>query len=87
MDKVDLYHIFQINDRKMNNESSMVFKSSKVAAQIFVEMQNDSHSQNTNMPVNPMKEQVSHLDGIHSRVHGYMTLTLWIYSPVTLGVM
>ena len=44
MDKVDPYHIFQINDRKMNNESSMVFKSSQIAAQLAVEMHNDGHS-------------------------------------------
>ena len=86
-DKVDPYHIFQINDRKMNNESSMVFKSSQIAAQLAVEMHNDGHSQKTNMPINPMKEQVAYLDGMHSRVHGYVTLTLWVYSPVTLGVM
>ena len=86
-DKVDPYHIFQINDRKMNNESSMVFKSSQVAAQLAIEMHNDSHSQNRNIPFNPMKDQVAYLDGMHSRVHGYVTLTLWVYSPVTLGVM
>ena len=40
-----------------------------------------------NIQVNPMKEQVAYLDGMHSRIQGYVTLTLWVYSPVILGVM
>ena len=83
-DKVDPFHIFQINDRNMNNESSIVFKSSKVAAQVAVQIHNTGQN---NIPVNLMKEQVAYLDGMHSRVQGYVTLTLWVYSPVTLGVM
>ena len=63
----------------MNNESPMVFKSSKVAAQLAVEMHNDSHSQNTNMPVNSMKEQVAYLDGMHSK-------SSWVCDTHSLGI-
>ena len=27
------------------------------------------------------------MDGLHGRVAGFVTLTMWIYSPVTLGVL
>ena len=83
-DKVYPFHVFQINDRNMNNESSIVFESSKVAAKLAIEMHNNGQG---NIPLNPVNDQVAYLDGMHFRVQGYVALTLWVYSPVTLGVM
>lgn len=33
---------------------------------------------------NPLQQQVAILDGLHSHVKSYITLTLWVYNAVTL---
>ena len=80
-DKVDPYHIYSINDRHLNITSSFVFKSSTVACRLALQMHNMGGLKN------PMQEQVVYMDGMHGCVNGYVTLTMWVYSPVTLGVL
>ena len=80
-DKVDPYHIYSINDRHLNNKPSFVFKSSTVTCRLALQMQN------TGGEKNPMQQQVVYMDGMHGHVNGYVTLTMWVYSPVTLGVL
>ena len=35
---------------------------------------------------NPLQQQVAFLDGLHSHVKNYITLTMWVYNPVTVGL-
>ena len=78
-DKVYPYHIYSINDRRLNNKLLFVFKSSTVACRLALQMHNTSGIRN------PMRQQVVYMDGMHGRVTGFVTLTMWVYSPVTLG--
>ena len=79
-DTFDKYHIYRINDRALNSRPSFVFKSSKAACDVALEMHYDPKSKN------PLQQQVAFLDGLHSRVKNYITLTLWVYNPVTVGL-
>ena len=76
-DEHDPYYIFKLNCRSINGEQSYIFKSSKLAAEIALKM-------DSNLEVgcnNPLNEKYAYLDGMHSHVHGYKTLTLWTYHP------
>ena len=79
-DKVDPYHIYSINDRRLNNKLLFVFKSSTVACRLALQMHNTGGIRN------PM-QQVVYMDMMHGRGSGFVTLTMWVYSPVTLGVL
>ena len=35
---------------------------------------------------NPLQQQVAFLDGLHSCVKINITLTMWVYNPVTVGL-
>ena len=79
-DSFDKYHIYRINDRALNIRPSSVFKSSKAACNIALEMHYNCKSKN------PLQQQVAFLDGLHSHVKNYITLTMWVYNPVTVGL-
>ena len=83
MDELDPNYIFQINCREINNEPSYVFKTSDLALQLALKMdpeiQNDKPSS--------MVEEYAYLDGMHTRVRGYVTLALWTYHPGLCKVM
>ena len=79
-DSFDKYHIYRINDRALNSSPSFVFKSSKAACDVALEMHYDPKSKN------PLQQQVAFLDGLHSHVKNYITLTIWVYNPVTVGL-
>ena len=58
-----------------------MFKSSKAACKVALEMHFDKSSKN------PFQQQkVAFLDGLHSQVKNHITLTLWVYNPVTLAL-
>ena len=83
MDELDPNYIFWINCREINNEPSYVFKTSHLALQLALKMdpeiQNDKPSS--------MVEEYAYLDGMHTRVKGYVTLVLWTYHPGLCKVM
>ena len=79
-DSFDKYHIYRINDRALNSSPSFVFKSSKAACDLALEMHYDPKSKN------PLQQQVAFLVGLHSYVKNYITLTMWVYNPVTVGL-
>ena len=83
MDELDPNYIFQINCREINNEPSFVFKTSDLALQLALKM--DPEIQN-DKPSSMMEEYV-YLDGMHTRVKGYVTLALWTYHPGLHKVM
>ena len=77
IDTVDPYYIYKINDRRWNGSGTYVFKSSQTATEIGLAM--DRTAQET-----PFKDLVAHMDGLHSPVKGFITLTLWVKNPVSL---
>ena len=83
MDELDSNYIFWINCREINNEPSYVFKTSYLALQLALKM--DPKTQN-DQP-SSMVEEYTYLDGMHTRVKGYVTLALWTYHPGIHKVM
>ena len=83
MDELDPNYIFWINCREINNEPSYVFKTSDLALQLVLKM--DPETQNDQPSL--MVEEYAYLDGMHTRVKGYVTLALWTYHPGMRKVM
>ena len=77
IDTVDPYYIYKINDCRWNGSGTYVFKSSQTAAEIGLAMDRTAWE-------TPFKDLVAHMDGLHSRVKGFITLTLWVKNPVSL---
>ena len=77
-DEEDPLHIFKINDKKWNGKPSFVFKSSTPMARITLLMDQN------NKVKTPFQDTVAFMDGLHSRVVDYTTLTLWVHNPVIL---
>ena len=75
-DEQDPLHIYKINDRKLNGKPSFVFKSSTPMARIALLMDQK------NKVKTPFQDAVAFMDGLHSRVVDYTTLTLWVHNPV-----
>ena len=70
-DSVDKYHIYKVNDKNCNGNPTFVLKTSKLSAETALHM--DMHNKKT-----PLMECVVFMDGLHSRVKDYITLTLWV---------
>ena len=83
MDELDPNYIFQINCTEINNEPSYVFKTSYLALQLALKM--DPKTRN-DQP-SSMVEEYAYLDGMHTRVKGYVTLALWTYHQGMRKVM
>ena len=77
IDTVDPFNTYKINDSKWNNCGTNVFKSSQTAAEIGLAM--DRTARQT-----PLREMDVHIDGLHSSVKGFITLTLWVKNPTSL---
>ena len=75
-DEEDPLHIFKINDKKLNGKPSFIFKSSTLMACIALLMDQN------NKVKTPFQDAVAFMDGLHSRVVNYTTLTLWVHNPV-----
>ena len=65
IDTVDPYYIYKINDRRWNGSGTYVFKSSQTAAEIGLAMDRTAWE-------TPLKDLVAHMDGLHSRVKGFI---------------
>ena len=89
-DKNDILHIAKLNCCAVFNTPSYVFKTSRKSMEIALKMEqkmdSDEHAPNS------LSGEYAYFDGMHSRVRGYKTLTLWVYHPgmckvVLLAVM
>ena len=75
-DRFDWLHIYEVNDRKMNNWPLYVFESSTLMAKIALLMDQD-HEEKM-----PFQDVVAFMNGLHSHVKDNTTLTLWLHNPV-----
>ena len=72
--KNDKFFIFRMNDRRINNNPTYVFKTSMTALQIACEMNiNSDHF---------MNQQYAHFDGNEKRISKMTVLTLSVYHPL-----
>ena len=78
-DAFDKYHIYKINDRALNSQPSYVFKSSKAACKVALEMHFDKTSKN------PLQQQVAFLDGLHSHVKIFYNIDIVGVQPSYTG--
>ena len=74
MDKHDHYYLYKIRNGLMFNETDYIFKSSQVAAQVALDM-------DVNGPTNLLQMKNVYFDTAHSRVHGFLTIWLWVVHP------
>ena len=78
----DPYLIYKLNDGTLNDEISFVFKSSKCAAQLALEMDyQDPENKSC------LREEPVYCDTMHSRVQNYKNITAWVKNPITRAVM
>ena len=75
-DKKDKFYIYKMNCKSVSGKPSYVFKTSTKALEIAQKMeQKETEGQRTNS----LSLEWAYMDGMHSRVRGYKTLTLWTY--------
>ena len=74
-DPMDEFLIYRINNGYMNNGADYVFKSSKVCAEIAIEM--DIHAEAGSL----FHLENAYFDCTHTRVYGFKTMGLWTYHP------
>ena len=74
-DKRDTYHIYRINNGNLNNSSDYVFKASRRMMQLAISMDVDSDEKSV------LQEENACFDVMHTRIHGFKSLGLWIYQP------
>ena len=78
----DPYLIYKLNDGTLNDEISFVFKSSRCAAQLALEMDyQDPENRSC------LREEPVYCDTMHSRVENYKNITAWVKNPITRSVM
>jgi hypothetical protein len=83
-DEKDKFLIYKINNKELNGQPSLVFKSSEDMAKLAIEMDRDSNGL--------LNGEYAYIDAKHDRCRGYKSLTLWVQHPVyrkllTLAVM
>ena len=66
-DLKDEFYIYRINNGSMNESSDYVFKSSKVMAELAIQMDVEG-------PENILQEENAYFDATHTRVHGFKSL-------------
>ena len=75
-DKVDPFHVYKINSKRLNNKPDYVMKSSSKILKLAVEMDVDG-------PDNPLKAEDAFFDGSHSRCTDFISLGLWmLHTPM-----
>ena len=78
----DPYLIYKLNDGTLNDEISFVFKTSRCAAQLALEMDyQDPENRSC------LREEPVYCDTMHSRVENYKNITAWVKNPITRAVM
>lgn len=82
--KKDLFNIYKMNCRDINSEPSFVFKTSRKALELALKMdQNVEDGKERSI----LTFEWVYIDGMHSRVIGFKTLTMWTYHPGMCRVM
>ena len=74
-DSVNPYHIYKVNYKKWNSRPTFVMKSSRLSTETALKM--DTRNKKT-----ALTECVVFMDGLHSHVKDYITLTLWVENPI-----
>ena len=72
-DIVDPFHIFEMNDGRMNDNPDFVFKTFRISGEVGLMM-----DQECNQP-NPLQAEDAYFDGAHSCCMGFISLGLWLY--------
>ena len=72
-DKSDPYHIFKMNDSRMNTLPDFVFKTSRLAAELGLLMDQENEEKNV------LQQEDCYFDGAHSRCRGFLSLALWLF--------
>ena len=79
LDKYDKYFVWKYNCGKTNGGDTFVFKTSKHHLETALKMDP------TKRPLNGKRSMLSfektYFDGMHKRVRGFKTLTLWVHHP------
>ena len=78
-DKWDKFLIYKINCSKTNGGTSFVFKTSKHHLETAVKM--DASQRPLRGKISILAYEKAYFDGMHRRVRGYKTLTLWLHHP------
>ena len=74
MEETDPYYIYRVNDRKLNDHPSYVFKSSRVQATIALSMDQSCNG--------VLSKEYCFMDIKHSRCIGFKTFSVHVYHPV-----
>ena len=78
----DPYLIYKLNDGTLNDEISFVFKTSRCAAELALEMDyQDPENRSC------LREEPVYCDTMHSHVENYKNITAWVKNPITRAVM
>ena len=83
-DKMDKLYIYKMNCESVSEEPSYIFKTSTKALEIAKKLE---QKETEGQPTNSLSLEWAYMDGMHSRVRGYKTLTLWTYHPGMNKVM
>ena len=78
----DPFFIYKINDGTFNDEVSYVFKSSRSAAELTIEMDCDDPENKSCLHDEPV-----YCDTMHSRVDNYKNVIAWVKNPITCSMM
>ena len=78
----DPFFIYKLNDGSSNDEVSYVFKSSKCAAELAIEMDCDDPDNKS-----CLRDEPVYCDTMHSRVDRYKNVTAWVKNPITRSMM
>ena len=72
-DKVDPFFIFEINDSRMNTDPDFCFKTSRLACELglLMDQENTLH--------NVLMDEDAYFDGAHNRCRDFISLALWVY--------
>jgi hypothetical protein len=84
VDSRDPYYIYRVNDRKLNQQESFVFKTSRTQAKIALSM--DRHGQGV------LNKEYCFMDVKHNRCSSFKTFSIHVYHPmlrkiITLATM
>ena len=78
-DKWDKYLIYKIHCGKTSGGDSYIFKTSKHHLETALKM--DSTQRRINGKISMLAYEKAYFDGMHRRVRGFKTLTLWVHHP------
>ena len=78
----DPFFIYKLNDGTFNDDVSYVFKSSKCAAELAIEMDCDDPDNKS-----CLRDEPVYCDTMHSRVDRYKNVMAWVKNPITRSMM